>query len=1141
MKRTQRKDAWRNIRKQKISFLSIVVIAALGVTMFLGIDFSASAIKKNASAFYNEKNYRDIELVSTLLLSENDLNAIRGTEGIADAEGVCLTEAKASTAETRTNVEVLSLTQRINQPILCEGRLPVAGSECAVERQLADTLGLRVGDTIAVTDAKGNTAQYLLQREYVITGIAVHPDHICTSIPMTQYILVTQDAFDAEALNGCCMKAEIVIDRAADAARFDAAYRNAVSAVLTRLETLGASRAAVREAEVHTQVDDTLAAYRAEMLDAEQALADARAELDQGYIDLQDGERQYADGGQQLSEARAELDDAGQQLADGERELSDARRELDDAKAELEAGAEELAAAKTQLDSARRQLVSGWNQLEEAKEQIRDRIRAWIDRILGEDSSEVIAWASPQSANVDSASLTATDFSLTSDITVSINTALADNVKRLIHWENMPERVLRAAFDYYGGEGEFDPDTARALMRAAADEVIDACLADYTRLANACAAWDNGHRTYRNGRAQYAEGLAGYEEGLQAYNDGEAQYAEGLAQYGEALASYSDGEAAYEQGVKDLAEARAQLDDARQKLDDGEAQYEDGCRALKDAKAQLDEAEEQAASIGPCKWIVMDSAGSISYVQLRDASVNLRSMEQTFSLLFVLVGALVIYATISKMIDEQRSLVGTTKALGFFNREILAKYLLFGVSATVLGVAVGLISALTWTQSFLLGSYNLYFAINLRSHTIAPLPTAVAFAGAVLLAVAAIWFAARKLMQESAIRLMQQAVPKGATKASSRKKPVLSLYTRLILKNIRTDLRRVLVTVVSVAGCCALILVGMTLKHAINGAEKKQFEEIVRHDGKVYFDSDVDPAAMESIESLLRAEGVSYLAANHTNVTIRIEHLDLYELFAGDLGALHEQYALCDAKTGAPIEPTEDGVLVPNRFSELYGLRPGDTFEITVNGTETVTVRIAGVFNTYMDRCFYISDGYYQTLFGKSAEPNVFFVTLSGVDAERLTQSLRSIAGFESYRSADEQRALFAAATSALNAIMLLFIGMAGVMAGVVQMNLTNIYILQKKRELTIMRVNGFTTREVIGYMLRETVVTTALGILLGIGAGTWIGYQIVRTLEQGAAQFDRSVSLIAWLIGAVITIVFTTVVNAIALRKVKHLKLTDV
>ena len=556
MRKTQLLDALRNIRKQMVSFLSIVVIAALGVTMFLGIDFSASAIQKNATAFYNEKNYRDIELVSTLLLSRDDLNAIRSTEGVKDVEGICFTSAKLLADDTRTNVEVLSLTERINLPILCEGRLPAATTECAIEQSLADTLELHTGDTVAITNAKGETAQYLTERTFVVCGIVVHPDHVCSNVPFTPYIMVTPETFDAEKLNGCCMKAEIVTERAADAARFESAYTKSVGATADRFKDLGALRAPIREAEVHTQAEDTIADYREQLKSAEQELSDARAQLDQGYEDYRDGEQQYAEGEQKLIDARAELDDAKQQLVDGEQELKDARAKLDDAKAELEAGEEELAEAKKQLDSAYWQLVSGWDQLEDAKAEVRSKLKDALDDLLGEDSSQWIAWASPREAKPDSSSATAEEFWITETFHVTIGASLADRIETILETADLSDDVLRKVFEQLGGEGEYDRDAALDLLADRLASIAGKYQEDYDALADGCSKWDQGHNQYLKGKAQYAEGLAKYEDGLKAYNDGEAQYAEALQKYEDGLKAYNDGEADYEQGVKDLEAAR---------------------------------------------------------------------------------------------------------------------------------------------------------------------------------------------------------------------------------------------------------------------------------------------------------------------------------------------------------------------------------------------------------------------------------------------------------------------------------------------------------------------------------------------------------------------------------------------------------
>ena len=260
----------------------------------------------------------------------------------------------------------------------------------------------------------------------------------------------------------------------------------------------------------------------------------------------------------------------------------------------------------------------------------------------------------------------------------------------------------------------------------------------------------------------------------------------------------------------------------------------------------------------------------------------------------------------------------------------------------------------------------------------------------------------------------------------------------------------------------------------------------------------------------------------------------------GELDAVGRMFRLYDAETGAAIVPTDEGVYIPKRISEFYGVEPGDVIEITVNATETVQALVAGVFNNYMNRITFMSEGCFAALFGREHVENALLVQLNGADAAVLNEAFGEVPGYSGYTASDTYRKLFASATSVMNAVVALFIFMAAVMAGVVLLNLTNIYILQKKRELTVMRINGFTTKEVIAYVTRETVFTTALGILTGIGLGAGLGYAIVRALEQPFIQFDRSVSLTAWLIAVGMTVFFTVIVNVIALRKVKRLKLTD-
>ena len=964
MKRTQLKDAVRNIRKQIVSFLSIAVIAALGVTMFLGINYSAEAMNRNGSSFYDDANFRDVEIVSTRLLSPADMELLRKTEGVEDVEGILMTQGKVASAVTRKTVYVVTAGERISVPVLTEGRFPENAGECAVEKLLANQMGWKTGDTIEVKNAKGGPARFLRGTTFVVTGIAEHPDHICGSVPDTLYVIVTPEAFDLNLFEGCFMKAEVTVREPAAGGRFRSAYGDSVADVLARIEALGRERAPIRGKEVDEQV--------------KKAAKDA--------------------------------------------------------------------------------LKDGWKQIEGYKEQIREQVRSRLVERLGEDLGTKVVnsidWATKQAEDLADPNATAMMLSFTDNVALDLNLTPEENIDRLLDLFDLPDPVSELVYTYLRGSEPAEP-FSREAMRTAVKEFVMPHIApyesDYQKLADGCRQWDEQYRKYLDGSLWRELGLA-----------------------------------------------------------------------------------------GECRWITTDMHGNMSFVQYAASRESLVRMEMTFSLLFIAVGALVIYATVSKQVDEQRTLVGTTKALGFRRREIFAKYLTFGISGTVFGALIGFLIARLFVEPFILNGYQMFYTVRITKPTVTLLPTLAVFAAAALLAFCAVWFASRRLLKTPAVALMQPETPRGVKRSAKGKKSVLPLYTRLILRNVRSDLKRVIVTIVSVAGCCALIVIGFTLNRSVENSLKLQFSDVVFNDGAFRYDPDADPSTGDRVAAVLKDAGVTVCPITDTYLTIRVRDLNVEELYCGDLAAMNDMFRLNDAWTGEPLAHTDDGIYIPKRFSEFFGVKTGDTLEITLNGTETAQVRVAGVFNNYMNSIVFMSGGCFEKTFGRGPVPNAFLVRLNGADAGALDKSLRSIDGYDSYKASDSFRKLFRSATSVMNAVVLLFIFMAGVMAGVVVMNLTNICVMQKKRELTVMRIIGFTTKEAIGYVLRETIFTTVVGILVGIALGAGLGYAIVRALEQPFVQFDRSVGVISWLFAAGITAVFAVVINAIVLRKIRNLKLTD-
>ncbi|MGX8687374.1 MAG: FtsX-like permease family protein, partial [bacterium] len=596
---------------------------------------------------------------------------------------------------------------------------------------------------------------------------------------------------------------------------------------------------------------------------------------------------------------------------------------------------------------------------------------------------------------------------------------------------------------------------------------------------------------------------------------------------------YEKARAALKADRKDFKKRKKDHDEEAEYIEEALANYPESVRQMDDSEREIMEAESG-------RWVMYGLSGNASFVQVQTDSGNLLSLKNTFSLMFVLIGALVIYATISKMVDEQRTLIGTTKALGFFRREVLAKYLLFGVSSAMAGTILGILTARFALEPFILRGYDVYYTFDTTGAVLRPGTTLTVLLITLILSAGAVCLAAARLLRIPAVQLMQPPVPAGRKKSGG-KRHALSLYSRLILLNMRSDLKRVLVTIVSIAGCCALVVIGFTLKFAVSGAIDKHYSQIIDFDAR-FRNSIMSEEEKEQIDSF----GVDSVMLRETPCFYFADSFQAASLLAGSIEDIGEYYHLRDWETGEPFTDTDEGALIPRRMAEISGLGPGSEFDLSVGGYDRKRVRVAGVYENYIGAPIVMSREYYS----KVVDPefgvldNVMYIRLNGKELAELEQFIKTnedIWGFESLTSADEDRHIFDASTSVINAIVALLIFMAALMAGVVLMNLTNIYYLQKKRELTIMRVNGFTVREVIAYMTRETVLTTILGILLGIGEGSAVAYRIVRTMEQPVIQLDRSVSYMAWIMGAVITLAFTVLVNCAVLRKVRKLKLTDV
>ena len=1272
MKKTQKLEANRNIKDQLSSFISIVVIAMLAVTVYLGIAFSARAMDVNISGYYNRLNMQDLVVYSPLLMTGDDADAIRAVDGVAEVEGGNETVAWLPTDSGVISVSVITMAERVAVPEIISGHAPQSRQECMVENLLAKQTGLKIGDTVRLKNKSGSgMAPLLTESVFTVTGLFQHPDHITDKIDITKYVIVDESVFDQDLLEGNWLRLRV---RMADMPenRFTKAYTESVDVVEHALNVLSEARVPIRadqvRASMQQRVDDgesQLAEAKTKLDDAEQQLADGRQQLADGQTELSDGELQLQDAEQQIADGEKQLQDAEQQIADGEKQLADAEQKLSEGEKQLKDGEQQISDGEKQLADAEQQLKDGEQQLKDAEQQISDGEKQLKDAEQqlkdGEqqlkDGEQQLKDAELQIADgekqlSDAEQQIADGEKQLSDGEKQINDAKAKYADKMDDYEAAmdsvaeaehrlglaPGQLAEAERKLADGKAQLDSagerlDRADALLTEmelihddpshrseqevedfgrdavafiqenfSGDQVPAEAIKKYLKaledsddksleeayqildgmLRDGLDGWEQLYRDkqaeYERGRndyyysgEQYLDGLlslekakkmlAAADDAMQQLKDAEQQldekraelesgkqeFSEKKAELDSAKQEFSEKKAELEDAKQQLAEKRQELEDGRVKLEDGrreleekQAEYDSGLVTYREKRDSLDQLKEYDKEIDSAKWTVLDNSSNGSFIYARSNSSNLSSLSSTFSILFVAIAALVIYASVARMVDEQSILVGTTKALGFYNKEVMAKYLIFGVRSTLLGVIAGILLAYFVLQTLCLNMYAPYYTVPKAPPCFLLGPSVLLFVGGLALAVAAVLIASYSLMKSTAVTLMKGKEPKQLFKTGKSSKSSSSLYTRLILLNMGSDLTRVIVTIVSIAGCCILLMVGFTLKFGEDRVVQRQYGEVMTFDAELTFDPD-NPEAAEKLKSLLDSSGVESILVYQDNHAFSDgDSLSACKLISAEPDALPGWYNLRDENNESLVTESEHGVLITKRMHETLALNPGDTITFYNESMSAFPTEVTGIFNNYFGQISFASQSAFREIFGTDPVPNCFFIKLNGYSINVLRDGARWLPGFISLEDAAARRAQIESTAKAMDVLIIVMIVAAGLMAWFILDNLSGSYMLHKKKELTVMRVNGFTTKECVRYAASELIITTVLGILLGVPLGAQIGYRVIRLTEQSFLQMDRTLDIRSVIFSALITAVFALIINGRALSRIRDLKLSD-
>ena len=1169
MKKTRWIVLLRDIRKTWVSFLSIIVFVSLGVAIFLGIKWNEPALSQAMDRYLDEHRYHDLQMVFPYGFTEDDAAAVAALDGVSAVEGAYNAYGTAQVGGDRCILNIQSLTDTMDHAEVMEGELPAAADEVAVERLLAEALELHLGDTLPIDALRGGKP-CLKNSEFTITAIVEHPSFTRAETDYSRgftdigdgsadgYVLVAKTAFDTEMYDGCFSQL-LIRGTGLDALNsLGSVYQQKAGALKEKLEALGAQRAALRSDDLYDRAGEQIA-------DAEQELADGQQELESGKQEYADGEKrldaakvQIADGEKQIAENEKKLADGKQQYADGLAAYADGAAQLRAGRATLTAELEENG-YPTDLDEAEKQLKTD----REKAADIKDLLMRTLTQVeLYNEDHDSASEEEIKQILVDTLELLGVSEDINVETTQDAKKAVEKAQEYLKKYGS--DAVVTATVNVLLPYLKLTADQAGVNTLLGRLDAADILLASYTMLdkdtrltllmtivVNENPDLSVAPETLQalidvvdDSLAQLDKGLKGiadYRAGAAALSAASARLAEASCQIEEGEQQLADAKEKLAQAKRDYAAGTQKLAQARQDIADGEQTLAENTRLLADAKAELEDFVRYE------QWTVQIRTDNPSVATAKFYAQSSRRLCYSMALLFVFVGLMVCFTSITRSINESQTIAGVQKALGFRSREILAHYMAYSLLAAAIGVLVGYALGFFGIESVVNDAYAKLYVIGAITNVyVVPEALVIAVVELALIALAT-WLPCRKLLRRPAVELLKGENYAGGRTRFYEKWRVwqrMSLYTQTTVNNLMNDGARIIATLVGITGCTALIVMSLSLRSSILSTPVRHFERIWIYDASLVSDTAV-PGGHQALEQVLDESGADYTSVRREAVYIRDETGTLNKadlIVPEDAEDLRAFIHLDDYRTGRPLSLTDDGVIVSYTYAKHYGLKAGDTLHLLDTAGRSHDCVVSGISQHYLSSMQVVmTPSCYQHLMGWAAQSNTLYLRYGAADRNAVAQKLQTTEGY--FSLTDESAKWIAKFQEFSGSVMLVvYIGLSlsVTMALLVLLNLNIVCVNEKTNELVVMRINGFSIRAVKAYLYRDNIVLTALGILGGVGIGLALGRCVLEILQKIGDNFYTTPNLTDCLIGAGLAALFSLATNLIALRRVNTLSVSD-
>ena len=559
---------------------------------------------------------------------------------------------------------------------------------------------------------------------------------------------------------------------------------------------------------------------------------------------------------------------------------------------------------------------------------------------------------------------------------------------------------------------------------------------------------------------------------------------------------------------------------------------------------------EDYASTQSGTWYIQDRSGNPGYSDYSENTDRIAAVGDVFPLIFFIVAALVCLTTMTRMVEEQRIEMGTMKALGYGGWQIAMKYAAYAMSACISGGVVGAIIGFKLFPYVIMKGYSIMYYLG-KLET--PYRADIAFMAIAAMAVctaAATFSACYASLKEVPATLMRPKAPKAGRRVLLEKIPFiwkkLSFTSKVTVRNLFRYKKRFFMSVIGIAGSGALLVTAFGLNDSIFGIIEKQFGDIWQMDVQAYVYEAMPLADMQELlgKNPANDDFDSVMFCLDSQMECKNggrSQSGVHLLGVESAGSMAGRINLHNG--GAPVTLDDSGVVVTAKLAETLSIKAGDEINMRTGGEDHL-MRVIGVADNYVYHYVYITAAYYETVFGKAMQYNGFMGNLKdGLTDETMdamSTQLLSDSRMYTVRTIESIYASVWDSLSILNYVVLVLILGSGMLTFVVMLNLTNINIGERMRELATLRVLGFYDKEMYDYIFRENNALSVIGAFVGLVFGKIMHLFVIRTCEVDMVMFVRSAKPLSYVYAFALTIVFSLIVNLLMRPKVRAIDMVE-